>query len=31
MPQGWVDRMHTIQSYEKDGSAEGRLTMWHTA
>jgi putative inorganic carbon (HCO3(-)) transporter len=31
MPQGWVDRMHTIQSYEKDGSAEGWLTMWHTA
>jgi putative inorganic carbon (hco3(-)) transporter len=31
MPQGWVERMHTIQSYQEDGSAEGRLTMWHTA
>lgn len=31
MPQGWVERMHTIQSYQQDNSAEGRLTMWHTA
>ncbi|HJS86755.1 MAG TPA: putative O-glycosylation ligase, exosortase A system-associated [Acetobacteraceae bacterium] len=31
MPQGWTERMHTIQSYEQDNSAEARLTMWHTA
>ncbi len=31
MPQGWMDRMHTIQSYKEDNSAEERLTMWHTA
>jgi O-antigen ligase len=23
--------MHTIESYDKDNSAEARLTMWHTA
>ncbi len=31
MPDAWMERMHTIQSYKEDGSAEGRLTMWHTA
>ncbi len=31
MPQGWMERMHTIELYKEDGSAEGRLTMWHTA
>lgn len=31
MPQEWVQRMQTIQTYKKDGSAEDRLKMWHTA
>lgn len=31
MPQSWVDRMSTIQEYEKDGSAVGRLQMWRFA
>lgn len=31
MPQEWVDRMDTIQTYHKDDSAESRLAMWHTA
>jgi putative inorganic carbon (hco3(-)) transporter len=31
MPQSWVERMHTIQSYRQDDSAETRLTMWHTS
>ena len=31
MPQEWVARMQTIQSYQTDKSAEGRLMMWHTA
>ena len=31
MPAGWTARMHTIESYDKDNSAEARLTMWHTA
>ncbi|MGA9869018.1 MAG: putative O-glycosylation ligase, exosortase A system-associated [Acetobacteraceae bacterium] len=31
MPQEWVARMQTIQSYQADQSAEGRLKMWHTA
>ncbi|MEO9190080.1 MAG: putative O-glycosylation ligase, exosortase A system-associated [Acetobacteraceae bacterium] len=31
MPQEWVQRMQTIQTYKKDESAESRLKMWHTA
>lgn len=31
MPQDWVERMDTIQTYHKDASAESRLAMWHTA
>ena len=31
MPQQWAERMHTIQTYKLDQSAESRLTMWHTA
>jgi putative inorganic carbon (hco3(-)) transporter len=27
-PAAWVNRMATIQSYQKDGSAEARLRMW---
>lgn len=28
MPGKWVDRMHTIQTYEEDGSAMGRINAW---
>ncbi|RMD87019.1 MAG: putative O-glycosylation ligase, exosortase A system-associated, partial [Alphaproteobacteria bacterium] len=28
VPQSWVDRMETIQHYEEDGSAMGRLRDW---
>ena len=28
MPDSWWDRMGTVQSYEEDGSAMGRLHMW---
>jgi probable O-glycosylation ligase (exosortase A-associated) len=28
MPQQWVDRIHTIDTYEADGSAMGRLNQW---
>ncbi len=31
MPQNWVDRMHTISSYQQDNSAEARFTIWHEA
>ena len=31
MPQNWKDRMLTIEHYEKDKSAMGRLEIWHTA
>jgi probable O-glycosylation ligase (exosortase A-associated) len=31
MPQSWTDRMMTIQSYQEDGSAQGRLQMWEYA
>ena len=31
MPQTWLARMHTIQSYDADASANDRLTMWTTA
>lgn len=31
MPQSWYDRMHTIQTYEEDSSALGRINAWHTA
>src|SRR5205823_3652464 len=27
-PQAWFDRMATIQEYEKDGSATGRIDYW---
>jgi probable O-glycosylation ligase (exosortase A-associated) len=31
MPPAWLERMDTIQSYDQDASAEGRLTMWSTS
>ena len=31
MPQKWEDRMHTIQTYQQDASAQGRLNAWGMA
>lgn len=31
MPQTWYDRMSTINTYEEDLSAQGRINAWHTA
>lgn len=31
MPDSWWDRMDTIQNYQKDGSAMGRINAWWTA
>jgi probable O-glycosylation ligase (exosortase A-associated) len=31
MPQKWWDRMGTIQTYDEDSSAQGRLDAWETA
>lgn len=31
MPQEWYDRMNTINTYEEDQSAQGRINAWHTA
>lgn len=31
MPQAWYDRMNTINTYETDQSAQGRINAWHTA
>jgi len=31
MPEGWMDRMHTIGSYEQDASALGRINAWTMA
>ena len=31
MPQQWYDRMATIETYEEDSSALGRLYAWNTA
>lgn len=28
MPDSWLERMHTIQSYDQDASAMGRLNIW---
>jgi probable O-glycosylation ligase (exosortase A-associated) len=30
-PQQWFDRMNTIEHYEGDGSAEGRIYMWNVS
>ena len=31
MPQSWYDRMASIQNYEEDGSAQGRINAWRMA
>jgi probable O-glycosylation ligase (exosortase A-associated) len=31
MPQAWYDRMNTIETYQEDTSALGRINAWHTA
>lgn len=31
MPESWHERMQTIQAYEEDGSAMGRIFAWKTA
>jgi probable O-glycosylation ligase (exosortase A-associated) len=31
MPQEWFDRMSTIETYEQDESAQGRLNQWGNA
>lgn len=31
MPQEWYDRMGTIETYQQDDSAMGRINAWHTA
>ena len=31
MPQEWYDRMNTIETYEQDQSAMGRINAWWTA
>ncbi|MDL2336237.1 MAG: putative O-glycosylation ligase, exosortase A system-associated [Pseudomonadota bacterium] len=31
MPESWYERMNTINSYESDGSAMGRINAWWTA
>jgi probable O-glycosylation ligase (exosortase A-associated) len=31
MPGQWFDRMSTIETYDKDASALGRINAWHTA
>lgn len=28
MPDSWTERMHTIKTYEEDGSAMGRINAW---
>jgi len=31
MPQQWYDRMNTIETYQTDDSALGRINAWHVA
>jgi probable O-glycosylation ligase (exosortase A-associated) len=31
MPEKWVERMYTIETYEQDESAMGRINAWETA
>jgi probable O-glycosylation ligase (exosortase A-associated) len=31
MPQEWYDRMGTIETYQEDKSAQGRINAWYTA
>ncbi len=28
LPEGWFERMHTLENYEQDSSAQGRLKAW---
>ena len=29
LPEQWYDRMYTMETYQEDASAEGRLQAWH--
>lgn len=31
MPEAWFERMNTIENYQEDGSAMGRINAWQTA
>jgi probable O-glycosylation ligase (exosortase A-associated) len=31
MPETWVERMHSIENYQQDGSAIGRLNIWYAS
>ena len=31
MPQSWVDRMYTVEHYDEDASAMGRVRIWEAA
>jgi probable O-glycosylation ligase (exosortase A-associated) len=31
MPERWTDRMYTIETYQQEGSAMGRIYAWRTA
>ncbi|MDN4053746.1 putative O-glycosylation ligase, exosortase A system-associated [Massilia sp. YIM B02763] len=31
MPDAWYERMNTIENYQEDGSAMGRINAWHFA
>jgi len=31
MPESWYQRMATLQTYEQDGSAMGRINAWYMA
>ena len=31
MPEKWTERMHTIDTYQQDASAMGRINAWHMA
>ena len=31
MPESWVERMQSIQDYQQDGSAMGRLNIWYAS
>lgn len=31
MPEDWTNRMQTIDTYQQDGSAMGRINAWHMA
>ena len=31
MPESWVERMSSIENYQEDRSAQGRISAWHVA